>query len=54
MDALADGGRFTVPSMSPWHSALNANFYEAMLWYAKEKQTADNQALLAQQNTPHV
>ena len=49
VDALADGGRFTLPGYSPQDSAQRSNFFEAMIWYAKEKDQAEQQAALASQ-----
>lgn len=50
VDAIAEGGRFNLPNHSPMDSANMSGFYEAMLWYAKEKNVSDQQANLQKQN----
>jgi hypothetical protein len=50
VDAIAEGGRFVAGGLSPIDSANVANFYEAMMWYAKEKNVSEQQAILAKQN----
>ena len=48
VDAIAEGGRFQHPGLTPLHSAQSAAFYEAMLWYAKQKDCNEQQARLNQ------
>lgn len=47
MDAIADSDRFTLPHFSPHYSAQVSNFYEAMLWYAKERDRANMEMRVA-------
>lgn len=37
VDEVASGGRFKLDGRTPMESAMLAYFYEAMIWYAKER-----------------
>lgn len=52
LDSLADSGRFDRNGFTPLESAMISNYTEAMIWYAKEKNVADQQTVLRREAMP--